>query len=176
MNRFNHTSGVAVVTPTDRPKSVRNCCIIEVFVGVFFVLSSCFLDFSVGVEAFVIGLSQISSTFFSSCFQVRTFSSQLSKSTLLPPFSHTVQHPKEETSVGSRQTDSVAFEGKRLGEFGWFEVRLYKVFRNADGKWFANHLFYLDFLYEIHVSQSEDRVGRMNCLVTRQNELFVPWA
>ena len=53
---FNHTSGVAVVILTDRPKSVRNRCVIEVFDGVF-VLSRCFLDFSVGVGAFVTGLS-----------------------------------------------------------------------------------------------------------------------
>ena len=30
----NHTSWVAVVTPTHRPKSVRNCCLIELFCGV----------------------------------------------------------------------------------------------------------------------------------------------
>ena len=30
----NYTSWVAVVTPTDRPKSVRNCCLIELFCGV----------------------------------------------------------------------------------------------------------------------------------------------
>ena len=30
----NHTSWVAVVTSTDRPKSVRNCCVIELFGGV----------------------------------------------------------------------------------------------------------------------------------------------
>ena len=48
--------------PTDRPKSVRNRCVIEVFDGVF-VLSCSILDFSVGVGAFVIGLSQISSFF-----------------------------------------------------------------------------------------------------------------
>ena len=30
----NHTSWVVVVTPTDRPKSVRNCCLIELFCGV----------------------------------------------------------------------------------------------------------------------------------------------
>ena len=54
---------MAVVTPTDRPKSVRNRCVIEVFVGVF-VLSRRFLDFSVSVGAFVIGTSQISSFFF----------------------------------------------------------------------------------------------------------------
>ena len=55
----NHTSLVAIVTSTDRPKSVRNRCVIEGFGGVF-VLSRCFLDFSVGVGAFVIGLSEIS--------------------------------------------------------------------------------------------------------------------
>ena len=51
---------MAIVTPTNYPKSVRNRFVIEVFGGVF-VLSRCFLDFSVGVGAFVIGLSQISS-------------------------------------------------------------------------------------------------------------------
>ena len=35
VNRLNHTSRVVVVTPTDRPKSVRNRCAIEVFGGVF---------------------------------------------------------------------------------------------------------------------------------------------
>ena len=37
VNRFNHTSYVAVVTctPTDHPKSVRNRCAIEVFGGIF---------------------------------------------------------------------------------------------------------------------------------------------
>ena len=53
---------MTVVTQTDRPKSVRNRCVIEVFGGVF-VLSRCFLDFSLGVGAFAIGLSQISSFF-----------------------------------------------------------------------------------------------------------------
>ena len=48
--------------PTDRPMSVRNRCVIEIFDGVF-VLSRFVLDFSVGVGAFVIGLSQISSFF-----------------------------------------------------------------------------------------------------------------
>ena len=28
-----HTSWVAVVAPADRPKSVRNCCLIELFCG-----------------------------------------------------------------------------------------------------------------------------------------------
>ena len=45
--RFNHTR-VAVVTPTDRPKWVRNRCVMDVFGGVF-VLSRCFLSFFVGV-------------------------------------------------------------------------------------------------------------------------------
>ena len=44
VNWFNHTSWVAIVTPTDRPKSVRNRCVIEVFGGVC-VLSRCFLGF-----------------------------------------------------------------------------------------------------------------------------------
>ena len=35
----NHTSWVAVVTPTDRPKSVRNCCLIELFCGVICVVT-----------------------------------------------------------------------------------------------------------------------------------------
>ena len=48
---------MAIVTSTDRPKSVRNRCVIEVFGGVF-VLSHCFMDFSDGVGAFVIGMSQ----------------------------------------------------------------------------------------------------------------------
>ena len=49
-------------TPTDRPKSVRNRCVIEVFGGVFYVVTLLF-GFFVGVGAFVIGLSQISSFF-----------------------------------------------------------------------------------------------------------------
>ena len=60
VNQVNQTSWVAVVTPTDRPKSVRNCCLIELFVALF-VLSLCPFDISVGVGAFVIGLGQISS-------------------------------------------------------------------------------------------------------------------
>ena len=51
---------MAVVTPADRPKSVRNRCLIEFFVALF-VLSLCPFDTSVGVMAFVIGLGQISS-------------------------------------------------------------------------------------------------------------------
>ena len=36
LNRFNHTSWVAFFTPTGRPKSVSNLCVIEVFGNVFF--------------------------------------------------------------------------------------------------------------------------------------------
>ena len=68
-NRFSHTSGVTVYTPTDRTKSVRNRCVIKVF-GAFVMLSRCFLDLSVGVGAFVIGLSQISFFFLFSYPQV----------------------------------------------------------------------------------------------------------
>ena len=35
VNRFYHISGMAVVTPTDRPKSVRNRCVTKGFSGVF---------------------------------------------------------------------------------------------------------------------------------------------
>ena len=59
-----HTSWVALVTPTDRPKSVRNRCLIELCCGVVSVVT-CPFDISVGVGAFVIGLGQISS--FLSC-------------------------------------------------------------------------------------------------------------
>ena len=62
VNQVNHTSWVAVVTPTDRPTSVRNRCVIELFMALF-VLSLCPFDISVSVWAFVIGLSQISSFF-----------------------------------------------------------------------------------------------------------------
>ena len=41
----NHTSWVAVVTPTDRPMSVRNCCLIELFCGVVCVVSLPFRHF-----------------------------------------------------------------------------------------------------------------------------------
>ena len=50
---------MTAVTPTDRPKSVRKRCEIKVF----FMLSRCSLDFSVGVGAFVTGLSRISYVF-----------------------------------------------------------------------------------------------------------------
>ena len=62
VNLVNHTSWVAVVTPTDRDKSVRNRCVIERIVALF-VLSLCPFETSVGVGGFVIGLSQISSFF-----------------------------------------------------------------------------------------------------------------
>ena len=63
VNQVNHTSWVNVVILTDRPKSVRNHCVIELFLA-FFVLSLCPFDISAGVGAIVIGLSQISSFFF----------------------------------------------------------------------------------------------------------------
>ena len=39
VNQVNHTSWVAAVTPTDRPKSVRNHCLIALFCGVVFVVT-----------------------------------------------------------------------------------------------------------------------------------------
>ena len=44
VNQLNHISGIIPGTSTDRPKSVRNRCVIEVLVA-FFILSRCFLDF-----------------------------------------------------------------------------------------------------------------------------------
>ena len=41
----NHTSWVAVVAPTDRPKSVRNRCVIELFCGVVCVVTLPFWRF-----------------------------------------------------------------------------------------------------------------------------------
>ena len=58
----NHTIWMTVVTPPDRPKSVRNRYVIKLF-GDVFVLSCCPFDISVGIRAFVIGLSHISSFF-----------------------------------------------------------------------------------------------------------------
>ena len=46
-NAVNHTGWVAVATPTDRPKSVLNRCVIEPFGGVFIILSLCLFDISV---------------------------------------------------------------------------------------------------------------------------------
>ena len=79
VNQVKHTSWVAVVTPTDRPKSVRNRCVIGLFCGVNpiengvyilvevslhnYLCCRCPFDISVGVGAFVIGLSQITSFF-----------------------------------------------------------------------------------------------------------------
>ena len=63
VNKVNHTSWLAEVTPTDRPKSVRNRCVIELFYYVVCVVI-CPFDSSVGIGAFVIGLSQVSSFFF----------------------------------------------------------------------------------------------------------------
>ena len=45
INQVNHTSWVAVVTPTDRPKSVRNRCLIDLFCGVVCVFTLPFWHF-----------------------------------------------------------------------------------------------------------------------------------
>ena len=39
VNQVNHTSWVAVVTPTVRPKSIRNRCLIELSCGVVCVVT-----------------------------------------------------------------------------------------------------------------------------------------
>ena len=45
VNRLNHTSWVAVVTPTDSPKSVRNRCVMELFCAVVFCCHFALLTF-----------------------------------------------------------------------------------------------------------------------------------
>ena len=45
INQVNHTSWVAVVTPTDRPKSVHNHCLIKLFCGVVCVVTLPFWHF-----------------------------------------------------------------------------------------------------------------------------------
>ena len=45
VNQVNHTSWMAVVTPTDRPKSVRNRCVIELFCGIVCVVTLPFWHF-----------------------------------------------------------------------------------------------------------------------------------
>ena len=63
VNQVNHTSWVAVVTPTDRPKSVRNRMCNRMFLWRCLCCHLALFDMSAGVGAFVIGLSQISSIF-----------------------------------------------------------------------------------------------------------------
>ena len=65
VNQVNHTSEswVAVVTLTDRPKSVRKPLCNQTFFVALSLLILCPFDISVGEGAFVIGLSQISSFF-----------------------------------------------------------------------------------------------------------------
>ena len=65
---YTTTSWIAVFIPTDCPKSVRNCCVIKGFGGVFV------LWLSVGVRAFVMGLSKKSSLF---SYNLYTFSSNV---------------------------------------------------------------------------------------------------
>ena len=45
VNQVNHTSWVAVVTPTDRPKSVRNRYVMELFCGIVCVVRLPFWHF-----------------------------------------------------------------------------------------------------------------------------------
>ena len=61
VNRSNNTSWVALVTPTDRPKS--EIIVKSKFWWRFYVVKLLFEFFSVGVGVFVIGLSQMPSFF-----------------------------------------------------------------------------------------------------------------
>ena len=54
---FNHSSWIVVATPTDRPKSIYNRCVIDVLVA-----SLCcrwFVEFSVDMRILVVRVSQI---------------------------------------------------------------------------------------------------------------------
>ena len=82
VNPVNHTSWITVVTPSYRPRSVCNRCVIELF-GDVLVLSCCPFDISVSIRAFVIGLSQISSFF----LYIKTAFNRYS------PLSYYVRHP-----------------------------------------------------------------------------------
>ena len=42
VEKFNHTSSVPVVTPTNRPKSVDNCCVFEHFGKIIVLLLNYF--------------------------------------------------------------------------------------------------------------------------------------
>ena len=78
-----------LVTPTDRPKSVRNRCVIEVFGGVC-VCCPLVFEFSVGIGGFVIGLGQISFFFslkFSACKSI-TLRNHLTAYRLIQTSSH----------------------------------------------------------------------------------------
>ena len=63
VNQVNHTSWVAVVTPTNRSKSVRNRCVIELFCGVVCIVTLPLWHFC-WCRGFFIGLSQISVFFY----------------------------------------------------------------------------------------------------------------
>ena len=72
VSRFIHISRVVVANPTDRHKSVRNRCVIEDLVAFLCCHFAFFLNFLLVkriVEAFVIGLSRISSLFSSTCYK-----------------------------------------------------------------------------------------------------------
>ena len=66
LNRFNHTNLMTVVTPTDRPESVRNRCLIEVLVA--FLCCPLVFQIFVGIRFYVIALSQISFLLFLSIY------------------------------------------------------------------------------------------------------------
>ena len=59
VKRLTTPFGVTVATPTDRPKSVRNRCLIEHFCGVVCIVTLPFWHFC-WCRGFVVGLSQIS--------------------------------------------------------------------------------------------------------------------
>ena len=81
VNRFNHTSWVAVVTPTDRPKSVGNRCVIEVLVACL-CCQVAFFDFAVPVGGFCHRTESDLFLFLLQSSQMKRFKTHRRKSTL----------------------------------------------------------------------------------------------
>ena len=88
---------MAVVDPTDRPKSVCNRCAIEIFGGAL----CCQLDveFSVGIRTVVIELSQISFFFSELREKVRNLTQSYDKS----PYTHK-KNPKSNVTTQKNAT------------------------------------------------------------------------
>ena len=117
---------MAIVTPTDRCKSVRNRCVIEVFGGVF-VLSRCFLDFSVSVGAFVIGLSRISTFFLFLKIQATALTSE-SPVRMIPP---TLER-KIKVEIPQAKQPSKCWSGGTLGGDNLQYDRLFEALESLE--------------------------------------------
>ena len=137
VNQFNHTSWVTAVTQTDRPKSVRNRCVIKVLAA-FFIWSRCFLECSVGVGVFVTGLSQISSFFSSIPFS--GFRREVENASAIQRPGGHLGFP-----IGPKNTNLVeddhASRQVSLNSVQWFQKRSRKCLSQSEAglpSWFSN--------------------------------------